>query len=205
MKRQVETVRLNLPVGQLPVTVNYRDGQPDLLWMHQKQPDFGAEYEPEQLAVVLNIPPANFDTRFPIQDVSTGLPFIIVPLVSRKAVQQCRPGLDAYNELIENSRAKAVLVFCDEPENPQNQLKVRMFAPYYNVPEDAATGSANGCLTGYLVRHNYFNSAEIKLRVEQGDEIGRPSLLYLYGRARSGAIEVVVGGRVIKVAQGELL
>jgi trans-2,3-dihydro-3-hydroxyanthranilate isomerase len=80
-----------------------------------------------------------------------------------------------------------------------------VFADYYGVPEDPATGSANGCLAGYLVRHRYFGSGQIDIRVEQGCEIGRPSLLYLRAEQRQGQIDISVGGKVVMVAKGELL
>jgi len=56
---------------------------------------------------------------------------------------------------------------------------VRFFADYYGVPEDPANGSAKGCLAGYLVKHRYFGKDQINIRVEQGYELGRPSLLLL--------------------------
>ena len=70
--------------------------------------------------------------------------------------------------------------------------------------EDPATGSANGCLAGYLVKHRYFETPKIDIRVEQGAEIGRPSILYLRAEEVKGGIDVRVGGKVAMVARGEL-
>ena len=75
----------------------------------------------------------------------------------------------------------------------------------HGVPEDPATGSAAGCLAGYLVEHRYFDTDSIDIRVEQGYEIGRPSLLYLRAERREGEISVSIGGKVQMVARGELL
>ena len=72
------------------------------------------------------------------------------------------------------------------------------------MPKDPATGSANGCLAGYLVKHRYFAKAEIDVKVEQGYEIQRPSLLFLRASEKGNAIEVNVGGKVFLVARGEL-
>jgi trans-2,3-dihydro-3-hydroxyanthranilate isomerase len=80
-----------------------------------------------------------------------------------------------------------------------------MFSPYYGVPEDPATGSANGCLAAYLARHAYFGSGTVDARVEQGYELDRPSLLYLEATDRGDDVTVEVGGRVVDVARGELL
>ncbi len=85
-----------------------------------------------------------------------------------------------------------------------HQINARMFGDEYGVAEDPATGSANGCLAGYLVEHQYFGSREIDVRVEQGYEIARPSVLHLRARKNGEEIEVHVGGKVIPMARGEL-
>ena len=97
------------------------------------------------------------------------------------------------------------MIFCPEPHEKQNDVSVRMFADVFGIPEDPATGSGNGCLAGYLVKHRYFGKTEIDIRSEQGYEIGRPSLLYLRAAERSGRINVEVGGKSVTVAKGELL
>ena len=79
------------------------------------------------------------------------------------------------------------------------------FADSYGVPEDPATGSANGCLAGYLVKHRYFGKSQVNIRVEQGYEVGRPSLLFLRADEKEEGINVHVGGKVVKVANGEFI
>ncbi|NES92314.1 PhzF family phenazine biosynthesis protein, partial [Okeania sp. SIO2B9] len=98
-----------------------------------------------------------------------------------------------------------ILIFCPETYNSINNLSVRMFAPYLGITEDPATGSANGCLAGYLAEYNYFGEAKVNIRVEQGYEINRPSLLLLQAEKKVEGIEVLVGGKVIMVAQGKLV
>jgi len=201
----VDQLTLNLKVGQIPVTMSYRGSTPDTLWMHQKPPEFGQTFAPEAMAAVLKIDPTDIDTRFPIQDVSTGLPFIIAPLKTLAAIKRCRVDMERYLRFIENSRAKAIHLFCPETYQAQNDLNARMFAPHYDVVEDPATGSANGCLAGYLVKHRYFGTDQIDVRVEQGYEIERPSLLLLRAQANEDVIDVYVGGQVIMVAEGKLV
>ena len=108
-------------------------------------------------------------------------------------------------DLTQEHEAKAVLLFCPETYRSENDLNVRVFADYYDVPEDPATGSANGCLAGFLVKHAYFGSDHIDVRVEQGYEIGRPSLLLLKAEKSGEDIQVQVGGSVVSVAEGRLL
>lgn len=195
----VPTVTLNLKVGQIPVTF-----EDHVLWMKQVQPEFGPTLSPSQVAPVLDLTESDLDPRFPIQQVSTGLPFLIVPLKGLDAVRRARVNLDRLNELVATLDAKMIFIFSPESYHPENQLNARMFGDLFGVPEDPATGSANGCLAGYLVKHRYFGSNEISVRVEQGYEIKRSSLLRLRASERDRVYDINVGGEVFLVARGEL-
>ena len=131
--------------------------------------------------------------------------FIIVPLRRLETAKKCRVVTDRFFDLIKETEAKPILIFSPETYSPENNLNVRVFVDYFGIQEDPATGSGNGCLAGYLVKHNYFGAAHVDIRVEQGYEIGRPSLLYLNAEVRDGKIAVSVGGKVIPIAQGHLL
>ena len=182
LSEPVERLVLNLKAGRIPVTFG------EVLWMRQLPPTFGR----------------SLDDRHPVQEVSTGLPAIIVPLKSLDALKRCRVDRDLYRET--GSAGKNLYVFCPEPhEGGTGDLSARMFADDLGVPEDPATGSAAGCLAGYLVEHSYFGSGPVKVRVEQGYEIQRPSLLYLQADREGGRINVSVGGKVQMVARGELV
>jgi trans-2,3-dihydro-3-hydroxyanthranilate isomerase len=194
----VEELVLNLQVGPIPV----RFGEEGILWMKQNAPEFGPVLGVAQLAGVLGLEEGDFDSRFPIQQVSTGLPHVIVPLTGLDALRKIKVAVDRYYALIQDSWAKAVLVFCPGGYDERHDLGVRMFADYYGVPEDPATGSGNGCLAGYLVQHRYFGRDNIDIRTGQGFEIGRPSLLHLRAVRKEDGIAVSVGGRVMQVAEG---
>jgi len=205
LQQPVGRINLNLQGGQIPVEISYQDGAIDFLWMAQKPPIFYETFSPEDLAVVLNISVDDLDERFPIQSISTGIPFLIVPLKTHQALKSCRINQEKYQQLIKDIGAKSILVFCPETCDPENDLSVRVFADYIGIPEDPATGSANGCLAAYLVQYDYFSQSSIDLKIEQGYEIGRPSLLLLKARRDQTVIKVFVGGRVILVAQGEFV
>jgi len=205
IKQPVEQVILNLKVGQIPVTLHYADNSVDLLWMQQKPPTFGQKFASDAIALILNLPIDDIDTNFPIQSVSTGLPFIIVPLKTLAAVKKAKVNLEKYFELISNTEAKSILIFCPETYHQENNLNVRVFCDYLGIPEDPATGSANGCLAGYLANYAYFGADSIDIRVEQGYEIGRDSLLLLKAQKTDADINVFVGGKVIMVAKGEFV
>ncbi len=200
-----DTVTLDLQVGEIPVEVRERNGR-ETLWMHQKEPTFGETLDPDSAAGVLGLDEAQIDDSHPVQAVSTGLPTILVPLTGREALEAIDLDRAAYNDLVAGREEKLIHAFCAEPREPDNDIAARMFAPHYGVPEDPATGSANGCLAGYLSRHSYLGTASVDARVEQGYVMGRPSLLHLQATPTdAGGIDVEVGGSVVPVARGELL
>lgn len=207
IKQSVNRVVLNLKVGQIPVKINGNDSEDAYLWMQQKAPSFGQIFPVETIAEILGVSRDEVDCQYPIQAVSTGIPFIIVPLKTLDTLKQIKLNQDKYWQLIDNSDAKCILVFCSETYQSENDLNVRVFCDYLGIPEDPATGSANGCLAGYLVEYSYFGTSEINVRVEQGYEIQRPSLLLLKAskKAANESIEVHVGGKVIMVATGEFI
>ncbi|WP_324664503.1 PhzF family phenazine biosynthesis protein [Haloarcula sediminis] len=199
-----DRVTLNLKAGQIPVTVD-STGEAETLWMKQNQPDFGQEFGHEQVATVLGLESDAVHQEFPVQAVSTGLPTVIVPLKSRDAVERISVDREAYAGFVAGHDAKLILAFCPEPRDSTNHLAARVFAHYHGVPEDPATGSANGCLAGYLAKYEYLDTPAIDVRVEQGYEMGRPSLLHLQADRTVEDMSVHVGGEVISVATGELV
>ena len=167
-------VLINLKVGQIPVIF-----EEEISWMKQVPPEFGKKIDAASVAEVLGLRRSEIDERFPVEEVSTGLPHIIVPLKKIDSLKRVRVSLDKYYGLIKNTWAKPILIFCPESHEGLNNISVRMFADCYGVPEDPATGSGNGCLAAYLVKNRYWGKNKINVRSEQGYEINRPSLLYL--------------------------
>ena len=201
LKKEVPDLTLDMKAGMIPVTFQKAaDGQP-LLWMKQLNPEFGAFHKAEEIAPMFHLSPSDIDTRFPIQEVSTGVWFYMIPLKTREALKRIKLDVESFKAYSTDKKAKWPLLFCAEPEAKENHLKARMVTDW---TEDPATGSANGCLAGYLVKHRYFGKPKIDIRVEQGAEIGRPSILYLRAEEVKGGIDVRVGGKVAMVARGEL-
>jgi len=196
---------LNLKVGQIPVTFGSVVEHETTYWMQQIEPIFGKTLSAEVIAPVLNLSASEIDDRFPIEEVSTGLPHILVPLRNLESLKRARVAQDKYFQLIENRWAKPILIFCPQPHHSQNDICVRMFADIFGIREDPATGSGNGCLAGYFVRHRYWGREKIDIRSEQGYEIGRPSLLFLRAEELDGKISISVGGRAITIAKGEFV
>ncbi|MFX0134535.1 MAG: PhzF family phenazine biosynthesis protein [Candidatus Hodarchaeota archaeon] len=205
IKGNVKTILLNLKIGPIPVLFKYKSGKVDLIWMEQNPPSFNRFFDTELISQILNLKESDIDDRFPIQEVSTGAAFIIVPLKTLNALKRAKVDVEKCLDLMEKIEAKSILIFCPETRIKGNDLSVRVFAHFHGVPEDPATGSGNGCLAAYLVKHQYFIKNRIDIKVEQGYEVGRPSLLYLRAEeGEDGEISVSVGGKSHIVAKGEL-
>lgn len=198
LAQPIDRIILNLKAGKIPVTFG------DVIWMRQLAPTFGTTLDPTLTAQVLNLQTTDVDDRFPVQEVSTGLPALIVPLENLDSLQRCKVDWERYLELA--GPGKNLYVFCPESHaNGPGDLSARMFGNDLGVPEDPATGSAAGCLAGYLVEHRYLGTDPVNVRVEQGYEIRRPSLLYLQAEREGEETSVHVGGKVQMVARGALI
>lgn len=195
------TITLNLGVGQIPVTA----ADQHELWMKQKPPQFGRTVDPAVIAEILGIDTGELEPDFPVQEVSTGLASIIVPLRSLEAVHACRINHAAFEAFLAKAFRANILVFCKETVQADHDLHVRVFCEDSGFPEDAATGSANGNLAGYLLKYIYLGSSELQYRVEQGYKIGRPSLIQVKASLKDSSYDINVGGQVHPVARGEWL
>jgi trans-2,3-dihydro-3-hydroxyanthranilate isomerase len=199
LKRGTDDVRLGLKLGTVPVAI---EDNGERLVMTQVAPEFGEAATPADAAKVLGLGPEDIDDGFPCQEVCTGLWFLVVPVKTLAAMQRIKVGLSEYYSLIERMQAKAVLAFCTQTIDPDNDLHVRVFCDFYDVPEDPGTGSANGCLCAWLVRHRFLGSSDVRVKTEQGIEMKRRSQLHLFGRQTADRIEVKVGGKVVLVGRG---
>ncbi len=200
IKQPVDSVTLNLKIGK--IIVSFSDNNSGILRMHQPEPRFGKTLAAAPLAAALGVSTDDVRNDYPILEVSTGFPHIIVPLRTLDALKRIKINRDKYHDLVHDAWAKIILAFVNEPYTKDQALAVRVFADYYGIPEDAATGSGNGSLAAYLVHTRYFGSTEIDITVGQGYEMGRPSQLFLHARAHAAGIKVSVGGRVIDIAEG---
>ena len=190
-----QSVVLDLAAGSVPV--EDREGW---LWMDQPVPTFGDVLSDERLAKVLGLGSDAIDSELPVRIVSTGVPTVVTPLVDLDALTRITLDREAYAAVTDGRDAKLILAVTDDPRNPEHDYAVRSFAPGLSVTEDPATGSANGCLAAYLARET---GRPVAAQVEQGFELGRPSLLGI--EATVDPIRVSVGGAVHPVAQGTLV
>ncbi|MGD0450484.1 MAG: PhzF family phenazine biosynthesis protein [Candidatus Bathyarchaeia archaeon] len=203
-KVPTQEITLNLKVGQIKVTCENGPNNQEIFWMQQIQPVFSQKFSIDFFKNLLGLEPSDFDPNYPIQEVSTGLPFIITPLKTLNSVKKARINQKLLSELTKKTQS-GILIFNPQTYHKENNLNVRVFVDEFGIPEDPATGSGNGCLAAYLSHYQYFGSPQIDIKVEQGFEIRRPSILHLKTRKIGENIDVYVGGRVFPIAKGKLL
>ncbi len=201
LKENVDSLVLDMKAGLIPVKFKYNGDEPGVLWMKQLAPEFGDMHPAEVFAEILGLTVDDFDLDYPIQEVSTGVYFYMVPLKTKEALKRVKVDLDKLAEYSKGRKSNTPFMFCKDPESPENHAKARLMGSW----EDPATGSANGCFLGYSVKHRYFGDSDVDVRVEQGAEMNRPSILYLKGSEKDGEISVEVGGKVAYVAKGKLV
>jgi len=186
-------MRLEEGVGVIRVTLS--EG---FVQMEQPLPAFsGTTINRKQAADALGLAVEEVRSDVPIQVGSSGVPFLFVPLANLKAVRRARrPGGIEGN----------VYVFAMSGERSGSHAHGRMFAEGLGVSEDPATGGAQGPLGAYIVAHELVRvEPTTRIRVEQGFEIGRPSILDIEVDRTAAAVTAVrVGGRCVPVGGGWL-
>lgn len=198
-------VRLNITAGQIPVAFESSAGHRDVVWFLAPPVLLGPTCAREPIAAALGISAGDIETKAPVQQLSAGTSAMIVPLRSRNALRRSRLDLEAFAPLASEGFPPLVYLFCPETHDPENDFSARFFFEAHGVREDPATGNGAAFLAAYLLEHRVLPGTALSLRIEQGYEIRRPSLVLLRARMVGRSREVSVGGHVIPIAQGELL
>ena len=195
-------------VGPVPVTIRARDGKPEFAQLSVAMLPQVSEppVRRERLAELLSLDVQDvLDGEYAPQTVSCGLPFLLVPLRDRKAVARSRLRLEPWEQTLRGTPSEMVMVFAADAERPGSDIRARMYGPAVSVAEDPATGSACACLAGYLAARTP-RDGTLRWVVEQGFEMGRPSILEIEADKQNGAITGVrVGGKTVLVSKGQLL
>ena len=198
-------VRLNLAVGPVPVNFESSPDRGEVVWFLAPPVSLGPTCAPEPIAAALGVSPEDIESRTPVQQISAGTSLMIVPLRSLEALRRSKLNLEAFASLAAAGFPPLVYIFCRQTHHSENDLCARFFFEAHGVREDPATGNAAAFLGAYLLEHRFFPGSDLSLRIEQGYEIRRPSLVMLRARMADGSRDVSVGGHVIPTVQGELL
>lgn len=192
-------------VGVIPVHVQIDNGATSLITMQQPLPEFGSHFTDRQLmADILSLKIDAIDPNTPCEVVSTGLPFLFVPITSLDEIRRIRLRLDLWEQALKGFEAPQIFVFTQETERADSTVHSRMFAPALGIMEDPATGSASGPLGSYLVKHGLVSVEDAtEIVSEQGFEMGRPSIIRISISQENNQISrVTVGGECVAVGAG---
>ena len=194
-----DEVALDLNVGRIPVRFSTRDGLPFGM-MTQRDPEFGEKHTREDVARAAGLAVDDIAADLPIQTVSTGNAFAMVPLKRLAALQNLAPAWPNMKAYLEKTSAKFFYFVSRETVNPEARLQSRMI--FYNG-EDPATGSAAGPCAAWAVQYGVVPPDEQAL-MEQGVEMKRRSRIFFSaGRQSDRIVNVRVGGHVVEVVRGE--
>lgn len=194
-------VVLHLNAGKVPVRFEEAQGQPAFGEMTQIEPKFGAVHDREAVVRAAGLRDGDIDPSLPIQTISTGMPFTVVPLRGLEVMRCLQVDLRSSTEYLEQFGCKFFYFVARETVDAAARLHARMM--FYNG-EDPATGSAAGCTAAWMVAHSVAQPDE-RVMIEQGIEMRRPSRIFVRASRRDDrVVNVRVGGHVVEVARGEV-
>ncbi len=195
LKNQPDKITVSVPVSEIPVR---QVG--DLVWLQAAQPQFLDVFSKEDFKIFSNLSSTDFEDNFPIQEVTTGSAFVIVPLKTKNALQNLILDKEKTNEWLKKyckTNHRALYFYCIEDE----KLSSRMLCIENNqLIEDAATGSASTCLQAFLLK---YYATEIQMINHQGDFINRPSQIYFDGKLTNNDFDINIGGKSQFIAKGD--
>ena len=203
-------ITLDLKAGKVPVrfTVNSENAGRDRVdgqvfgEMRQRDPEFGTAFSREEVARVIGIAVDEIPSEWPIQAVSTGLTFTIVPFRNRQTLSDLKFSYSQAAEFLKSSGANFFYFLCPQRDEGRLEARARMF--FYGG-EDPATGSAAGCAASWMAQHEVAKSDE-QVLIRQGVECRRPSEMYVRAtRERERVTNVRVGGYAVEILRGTVV
>jgi len=207
--RTSDEITLDLKAGKIPVRFTAEsenagrervDGQV-FGEMRQRDPEFGTILSREEVAAVIGVGVDEIASEWPVQVISTGLPFAIVPFRSPQTLANLKFSFAQAAQFLEPTGARLFYFLCPERRESRLEAGARMF--FYGG-EDPATGSAAGCAASWMVRYGVAESDE-QVLVRQGMEIHRPSEIYVRARREGERVtDVRVGGYAVEIIRGSV-
>jgi trans-2,3-dihydro-3-hydroxyanthranilate isomerase len=203
-------ITLDLKAGKIPVrfTANSESAAHERVdgqvfgEMRQRDPEFGTPLSREDVARVIGIAVDEIASEWPIQPVSTGLTFTIVPFRHQQTLSNLKFSYTQAADFLKSSGANFFYFLCPERREGLLEARARMF--FYGG-EDPATGSAAGCASSWMVQHGVAKSDE-KVVIRQGVECHRPSEMHVRASREEGRVtNVRVGGHAVEILRGTVV
>jgi trans-2,3-dihydro-3-hydroxyanthranilate isomerase len=203
---------LQLGIGPVLVETAQQEAQSvarlPFVWMNHQMPEFqGARSDRERVAAALGLEPGELRADLPLEIVSTGLPFLFVPLISLSAIARARSEINALTELFRGIEPAHVALFTEEVIDPSARFHARMFSPHLaGIVEDPATGSMAAPFGAYTARNGLLPAEpKVTFLMEQGIEMGRPSQITVEVGYTGGQFHSLrIGGDSVLVGEGDI-
>ena len=195
---------LELGVGVVPMTLELAGDTLQRVWMNQGVPRLVETCsERRKVATALGLEVQDLVDTLPLQVISAGVPYLLVPVDSLALLAKASLNLSLLPEVLPPEH-RAVFVFTFDA--PDSDVRCRMFGEALGVREDPATGSVHGPLGWYLATHELLEApgGEMHAVSHQGVEMGRPSELHLRVTQTPPGWGVEVGGQAVKIGEGRL-
>ena len=207
--KEAAEIILDLKAGKIPVRFTASSENPERRVdgqvfgeMRQRDPEFGTPLSREEVARVIGIADDEISREWPVQPVSTGLTFTIVPFRNRQTLSDLKFNYTQAAEFLRKSGANFFYFLCPERREGQLEARARMF--FYGG-EDPATGSAAGCAASWMVQHGVAKNDE-QVVIRQGIECRRPSEMHVRATREDGRVSNVrVGGYAVEVLRGTVV
>lgn len=198
-----------LNIGPTPVDLEWGDEGLSFVWMTQRPPTFGPIVsQREACADALGLTLDDLSDTLPVQEVSCGVPYLLVALRDHRAVDRAIGDSAGFSRLCAACGLDLpIFLFAVGGPSPGDTAYGRMFAPDFGIIEDPATGSAAGPVGCYVVHHGAVKADPARpIQISQGVAMGRPSRIYVSVEGEPGDLTgVKVGGTAVLVGRGELL
>ena len=199
------TVTFEEDAGLVSIAIQASDGKIASCELTAPQAvSFGTALPVELVAAAISVDTKDVVTKTHAPQVtSVGLPFVMVELKDRSALERARVSMNGFDALAAQGVMPDVYLYAHA--NDGFDIRARMFAPLSGVPEDPATGSANCALAGLLAHHSPQPNGSFVWRIAQGVEMGRPSTLIARAEKKDGVIQTTrIGGASVLVSEGFL-
>jgi trans-2,3-dihydro-3-hydroxyanthranilate isomerase len=209
-QKKAAEITLDLKAGKIPVrfTANSENAGRERVdghvfgEMRQRDPEFGTPLSRDDVARVIGIAVDEIPSEWPIQPVSTGLTFTIVPLRNRQTLSDLKFSYIQAADFLKKTGANFFYFLCPERREGRLEARARMF--FYGG-EDPATGSAAGCAASWMVQHGVAKNDE-QVMIQQGVECRRPSEMHVRARREGERVtDVRVGGYAVEILRGTVV
>jgi len=194
-------IRLKLKAGIVPV---WAEKDKDFMQHPAAKTLYELDHS-EKIAKALGLSLTHLDGTLPVQVVSAGFPALLVPVGSLQAMKEITLNSQTLHEILEPLEIDMIYPFCRETVRTENTVHSRAFAPGLGIPEDPATGSVAGAMGAYWASLENNQDIEIARVIEQGYQMGRPSIINVEVSKQEGKVQKIrVGGQTQPVFTGRM-